>query len=254
MEEKEKQLQFVAIEGIFPNKANKDYLMHDIDVLEESIRKNGILSPITVCFDQKNTYKGYTILSGHRRYEAAKRAGLTEVPVNIVECPKTEAEKIEAICEGNICRNSKEDIETQIKIAADLWENMDAGVRKEMTAKLKESATKANGGEIRDFRPREEFIRFKTGINISDRSLSRKLNEPTAEQLEAMANAPQASSEKKSSKKQRTFTQFCDANVVELNHMLSEDYDEELPDEIVEKIYELRELMLPYTKKYQKNI
>lgn len=251
MEEKERQLQFVAIEGIFSNKANKDYSMHDIDVLEESIRRNGILSPITVCFDKDNTFKGYTILSGHRRFEAAKRAGLTEVPVNIVECPKTETEKIEAICEGNICRNSKEDVETQIKIAADLWENLNPDIKREMTAKLKESATKANGGEIRDFRPREEFIRYKTGINISDRTLSRRLNEPTAEELAEALKTQDKPTEKKA-KKQRTFMQFCDANVVELNHMLSEDYDEELPDEIVQKIYELRELMLPFTKKYQK--
>lgn len=250
MEEKEKQLQFVAIEGIFPNKANEGYSMHDIDVLEESIRKNGIMTPITVCFDKDNTFQGYTILSGHRRFEAAKRVGLKEVPVNIVDCPKSQVEKIEAICEGNICRNSKEDVETQIKMAAELWENMEPNAKHTLTAKLKEMAIKANGGEVRDFRPREEFIRFRTGINISDRTLSRKLNEPTAEELAEAIKSQDKSSEKKP-KKQRTFMQFCDANVVELNHMLSEDYDEELPDDIVQKIYELRELMLPFTKKYQ---
>ena len=249
MTSKEKQLQFIAIEGIFPNKANDTYSMHDIDVLEESIREKGMLSPITICYDSKNTDLGYTILSGHRRYEAAKRAGLTEIPCIIVECPENETQKIEAICEGNICRNSDEDVETQIRIAADLWEGLDSETKHEMTVKLKEKAIKARG-ELNDFRPREEFIRFKTGINLSNRTLSRKLNEPTPEEVAEQIKNPEVKPEKKA-KKQRSFEQFCEANVVELNHMLSEDFDGELPEDIVQKIYELRELMLPFTSKYR---
>lgn len=246
MTEKEKKLQFIKIEGIKPNKANQNYSMHDIDVLEESIRKNGILSPITICVDPKNSISGYTILSGHRRFEAAKRIGLTDVPCIIVDCPKSETAKIEAMCEGNICRNSQEDIEILIKTAADLWENMENDVRREITAKLKEKALEANGGTLTEFRPREEFIRFKTGINISNRTLARKLSEPKEVGTEENKETPK---KEKKARKQRSFAQFCEANVLELNHMLSEDYDEELPDEIVQKIYELRELMIPFIQK-----
>ncbi len=47
------------------------------DELVESVRQNGVLSPIVVC---KHPGGSYVCLSGHRRRQAAKLAGLTEVP------------------------------------------------------------------------------------------------------------------------------------------------------------------------------
>lgn len=57
------------------------YNQEKLNELAESIKSVGILNPITV---RKHGEK-YQILSGHNRYEAAKIAGLTHVPVSIVE-------------------------------------------------------------------------------------------------------------------------------------------------------------------------
>lgn len=47
------------------------------DELVESVKANGVLSPIVVC---KHPGGSYVCLSGHRRRQAAKLAGLAEVP------------------------------------------------------------------------------------------------------------------------------------------------------------------------------
>ena len=52
----------------------------EMAALSESIRKNGILSPLIVRPTEENQYE---IISGHRRLYAARKAGLTEVPVLI---------------------------------------------------------------------------------------------------------------------------------------------------------------------------
>ncbi len=49
--------------------------------LIDSIKKHGVLQPLTVA----KTPAGYQIVAGERRWRAAKLAGLTEVPVNIVQ-------------------------------------------------------------------------------------------------------------------------------------------------------------------------
>src|SRR5690349_4959796 len=49
----------------------------DIQALAQSIRERGVMEPLVITLD------GY-ILSGHRRFAAAKVAGLTDVPVRVV--------------------------------------------------------------------------------------------------------------------------------------------------------------------------
>ena len=50
----------------------------DMDELVESVKVNGVLSPIVV---RPHPEGGYEILSGHRRARACELAGITEVPV-----------------------------------------------------------------------------------------------------------------------------------------------------------------------------
>ena len=52
----------------------------DMDQLVESVKVNGVLSPIVV---RPHPEGGYEILSGHRRAKACEKAGITEVPVVI---------------------------------------------------------------------------------------------------------------------------------------------------------------------------
>ena len=57
--------------------------------LTESVQDNGIMEPLTVR-PLENT-DNYEIISGHRRYNAAKKAGLTEVPAFIRAVSRDEA-------------------------------------------------------------------------------------------------------------------------------------------------------------------
>ena len=53
----------------------------EMAALSESIRENGVLSPLVVrSVESSNEYE---VISGHRRLYAARKAGLTEVPVLI---------------------------------------------------------------------------------------------------------------------------------------------------------------------------
>jgi ParB family chromosome partitioning protein len=52
----------------------------EMNELVESIKENGVLSPIVV---RPHPEGGYEILSGHRRAKACEKAGISEVPVVI---------------------------------------------------------------------------------------------------------------------------------------------------------------------------
>jgi ParB family chromosome partitioning protein len=53
-----------------------------IDELSQSIKKNGIIQPIAVRLDENGTYE---IIAGERRWMAAQKAGLHEVPVIVLD-------------------------------------------------------------------------------------------------------------------------------------------------------------------------
>ena len=72
--------------GGHPYKVLDDDSMND---LTESIQESGILEPITVR-PLENT-DNYEIISGHRRYHAAKKAGLNTVPAFIRAVSRDEA-------------------------------------------------------------------------------------------------------------------------------------------------------------------
>ena len=64
----------------------------DMKPLEDSIRENGIIQPLMVRKDDKADV--FEIVSGHRRYLAAARLKLTEVPVVVLDITKEEADII----------------------------------------------------------------------------------------------------------------------------------------------------------------
>ncbi len=59
----------------------------EMEALTESVRGQGILTPLLV----RRTVNSYEVISGHRRLRAAERAGLTEIPVRIVEMDRDAA-------------------------------------------------------------------------------------------------------------------------------------------------------------------
>jgi ParB family chromosome partitioning protein len=64
-----------------------------LDELADSIKQNGVLQPILV----RKKGQNYEIVAGERRYQAAKIAGLKEIPVNIKEISDEDVFKLALI-------------------------------------------------------------------------------------------------------------------------------------------------------------
>ncbi|MBQ4572698.1 MAG: ParB/RepB/Spo0J family partition protein [Clostridia bacterium] len=83
----------MPMKSIVPNFKNP-YKCREEDMkpLEDSIRENGIIQPLMVRKDDKADV--YEIISGHRRFLAATRLEMTEVPVVVLSISKEEADII----------------------------------------------------------------------------------------------------------------------------------------------------------------
>ena len=83
----------MAVGSVVPNLKNPyKYREEDMKLLEDSIRENGIIQPLMVRKDDKADV--YEIISGHRRFLAASRLEMTEVPVVVLDISKEEADII----------------------------------------------------------------------------------------------------------------------------------------------------------------
>ena len=84
------KLALLKIEQVCPFEGHP-YKVQDNEemaALSESIRENGILSPLIVRQVEENQYE---VISGHRRLYAARKAGLTEVPVLVCDLDRDAA-------------------------------------------------------------------------------------------------------------------------------------------------------------------
>jgi len=77
-----------------------------IDELAKSIKKNGLIQPIAARLDKNGTYE---IVAGERRWLAAQKAGLHEVPVIILDL--TDKQSLELAIIENIQREDLNTIE-----------------------------------------------------------------------------------------------------------------------------------------------
>ena len=73
----------------------------EMELLTDSIKENGILSPIIARPLENGEYE---IISGHRRLFASKRAGLTEVPALVIEMDRDNAAI--ALVDSNLHRDN----------------------------------------------------------------------------------------------------------------------------------------------------
>ena len=83
----------MPVSSIVPNFKNP-YKCREEDMkpLEDSIRENGIIQPLMVRKDDKADV--YEIISGHRRFLAASRLEMTDVPVVVLDISKEDADII----------------------------------------------------------------------------------------------------------------------------------------------------------------
>ena len=64
-----------------PRQPRRDFDEEALQTLADSIRDNGLLQPLLV----RRTASGFQLIAGERRWRAARRAGLTELPAVILE-------------------------------------------------------------------------------------------------------------------------------------------------------------------------
>ena len=97
----------VAIDLIRPNPHQPRKLFDDDELaqLADSIKTHGVLQPPVV----RQTKDGYELIAGERRLRAAQRAGLTEIPVRIVDFDDQQV--VEAALVENIQRSDLNPIE-----------------------------------------------------------------------------------------------------------------------------------------------
>ena len=87
---------FLPLQKIEPNplQPRKNFDPEALDELAESIRLHGVIQPLTV---RKLSSGYYQIIAGERRWRAARMAGLTELPVVIIEADDKKAAELALI-------------------------------------------------------------------------------------------------------------------------------------------------------------
>jgi ParB family chromosome partitioning protein len=94
-QEESKRLLYCGIEEIVPNRSQprKHFDESKLQELAESIKEKGILEPLIV----RRVDQGYELIIGERRWRAAQKAGLKEVPVLVKEVEGSDALEISLI-------------------------------------------------------------------------------------------------------------------------------------------------------------
>ena len=105
-----KQSNTISISDLSRNQyqPRQHFSEEKLEELANSIRKNGIIQPIAVRKSKSQSGK-YEIVAGERRWLAAQRAGLHEIPVTVLDL--TDAESLEVAIVENIQRDDLNPIE-----------------------------------------------------------------------------------------------------------------------------------------------
>lgn len=102
----------------------------DMQKLVDSIRENGVLTNLTV---RRRTEGGYEIISGHRRFHAAQRAGLDSVKVQVRDIDDDQA--IIDMVDSNIQREHISPMEKARAYAMKLEAISRQGARRDLTSR-----------------------------------------------------------------------------------------------------------------------
>lgn len=101
----------VPIEFVHANPRNprRTFVESELEELSASIRERGVIQPIVVRVARGKTGEAYEIIAGERRWRAAQRAGLHDLPVVVVEV--SDAEALELAIVENVQRADLNPIE-----------------------------------------------------------------------------------------------------------------------------------------------
>lgn len=101
----------VPIEFVHANPRNprRTFVEAELEELSASIRERGVIQPIVVRAARGKTGEAYEIIAGERRWRAAQRAGLHDLPVVIIDV--SDAEALELAIVENVQRADLNPIE-----------------------------------------------------------------------------------------------------------------------------------------------
>ena len=103
----ETKITMLPVAMLHPHRDNPRKELGDLTELAESIKANGVMQNLTVIpieeAEPDTDRQGYTVIIGHRRLEAAKRAGLNEVPCVITHMDR--AKQLSTMLLENIQRS-----------------------------------------------------------------------------------------------------------------------------------------------------
>lgn len=101
----------VPIEFVHANPRNprRTFVEAELEELSASIRERGVIQPIVVRAARGKTGEAYEIIAGERRWRAAQRAGLHDLPVVVIEV--SDAEALELAIVENVQRADLNPIE-----------------------------------------------------------------------------------------------------------------------------------------------
>ena len=107
-------VQMIAVDKIEPFHEHpfKLYQGERLDDMVESVKEHGILTPVIV----RKTASGYEMLAGHNRQNAAKLAGMKEVPAIVKEDLEDEEAWVYVV-ETNVMQRSFNDLSVTERIA-----------------------------------------------------------------------------------------------------------------------------------------
>lgn len=102
---------FMEIERIVPdpNQPRKEFDAEGLDNLAESLKRHGQLLPVRVRWSEE--LAKWVLISGERRYQAAKRAGLKTLSCVFVDRPLSDAEVLQEQIIENLLREDLKPIE-----------------------------------------------------------------------------------------------------------------------------------------------
>ena len=160
-----KNMQKLAVTKLkeFENHPYKVKHDDEMEMLIESIKEHGILSPIIARPLENDEYE---IISGHRRLFASKRAGLTEVPALVVEMDRDNAAI--ALVDSNLHRDNISPSEIAFAYKLKMEAMSRQGYRSDLTSgqvvpKTDDNRTSAEIGEAygESYKTVQRYIRLR---------------------------------------------------------------------------------------------
>lgn len=130
----------IDVRAIYPFENHPFRVVDDekMEELVESIKANGVLTPVLVRPDDEGTYE---MISGHRRLHAAKKAGLLKIPAIVKEMTNDDA--VIAMVDANVQREEILPSEKAFAYRMKLEAIKRQGARNDLTSPL-------NGGKLKE--------------------------------------------------------------------------------------------------------